>query len=46
MNKQHWISVRLDGAVPQEEIMRLCKSGYALIFAKLAKKMQKEILGE
>lgn len=46
MNKQHWISVRLDGAVPQEEVMRLCKSGYALIFAKLTKKMQKEILGE
>lgn len=46
MNKQHWISVRLDGAVPQEEVVRLCKSGYALIFAKLTKKMQKEIFGE
>ena len=46
MNKRHWISVRLDGAVPQEEVMRLCKSGYALIFAKLTKKMQKEIFGE
>lgn len=46
MDKQHWISVRLDGAVPQEEVMRLCKSGYALIFAKLTKKMQKEIFGE
>ena len=46
MNKQHWISVRLDGAVPQEEVVRLCKSGYALIFAKLTKKKQKEIFGE
>ena len=46
MNKQHWISVLLDGSVPQNEIARLCKSGYALIFAKLTKKMQREISGK
>lgn len=45
MNKQHWISVCLDGHVPQEELLQLCRRSYQLIFTKLPKKQQKEING-
>lgn len=45
-NKQHWISVFLDGSVPEEEIRRLCENSYHLIFSNLTKKAQREILGK
>lgn len=44
-DKRTWISIRLDGAVPREEIFSLCKRSYDLVFAKLTKKLQREILG-
>lgn len=44
MNKQNWVSIRLDGNVPDGVIERLSVRAYTLIFEKLTKKMQKEIL--
>lgn len=43
-NKQNWVSIRLDGNVPDGVIEQLSVRAYALIFEKLTKKMQKEIL--
>lgn len=45
-DKTHWNSVRLDGAVPEELLRELCDSSYQLVFTKLTKKAQREILGE
>ncbi|MDD3335396.1 MAG: MmcQ/YjbR family DNA-binding protein [Eubacteriales bacterium] len=42
-DKRCWISVRMDGSVPRELIQKLCDGSYALIFAKLTKKLQREI---
>ena len=44
MNKQNWVSIRLDGNVPDGVIEQLSVRAYTLIFEKLTKKMQKEIL--
>ena len=44
MNKQNWVSIRLDGNVPDGVIEQLSMRAYTLIFEKLTKKMQKEIL--
>ena len=44
MNKQNWVSIRLDGNVPDVVIEQLSVRAYTLIFEKLTKKMQKEIL--
>lgn len=45
-NKRHWISVNLDGAVPEELLRELCDHSYNLVFGKLTKKLQREIMGE
>jgi predicted DNA-binding protein (MmcQ/YjbR family) len=44
MNKQNWISVFLDGEVPDGVLRDLCGSSYRLVFEKLTKKAQREIL--
>ena len=44
MNKQNWVSIRLDGNVSDGVIEQLSVRAYTLIFEKLTKKMQKEIL--
>ena len=44
MNKQNWVSIRLDGNVRDGVIEQLSVRAYTLIFEKLTKKMQKEIL--
>ena len=44
-DKRNWISIRLDGAVPDAVLRPLCDEAYALIFAKLTKKMQRELTG-
>ena len=46
MDKRCWNSVFLDGNVPEEVLRDLCDRSYALVFGKLTKKLQKEILGE
>ena len=43
-----WISVDLDAvgrAFPEDLLFELCDHSYALVFAKLTKKMQREIAG-
>jgi len=45
MDKRNWISIFLDGAVPEDVIKDLCKNSHTLVFSKLTKKMQREILG-
>lgn len=45
-DKRHWISVDLDGDVPEELLRELCDHSYRLVFAKLTKKLQREIAGE
>ena len=45
-DKRHWISVDLDGDVPEELLRELCDHSYNLVFAKLTKKLQREIAGE
>ena len=45
MDKRNWISIRLDGAVPQELIQQLCAKSYRRVAQTLSKKRQKEIAG-
>lgn len=44
MDKRNWISVFLDGEVPDGVLRELCARSYRLVFEKLTKKAQKEIL--
>ena len=46
MDKANWNSICLDGDVPEELMREMCDSSYNLIFTKLTKKAQREILGE
>ena len=43
-DKRHWNSVYLDGAVPDEVLQSLCDMSYELVFQKLTRRTQKEIL--
>lgn len=45
-DKRNWNSVFLDGEVPEDVLKDLCDRSYDLVFAKLTKKLQREILGE
>ncbi len=45
-DKANWNSIYLDGAVPEPVLMDLCDRSYQLVFAKLPKKVQREIKGE
>ena len=45
MDKRNWISIRLDGAVPQDLIQQLCVKSYRRVLQTLSKKRQKEIAG-
>ena len=44
MDKRCWISVLLDGGVSDELLRDLCRKSHALVFEKLTKKAQREIL--
>lgn len=44
-DKRLWISVDLDGEVPDDLLRELIDHSYNLVFAKLTKKMQREITG-
>ena len=44
--KRHWISVFLDGEVPEDVLRDLCDTSYRLVFEKLTKKLQREITGQ
>ena len=43
MDKRHWITVFLDGAVPTGEVQRLIDQSYELVVAKLPKRDQRLI---
>jgi predicted DNA-binding protein (MmcQ/YjbR family) len=45
MNKEHWNSVYLDGAVPDDVLKDMVDQSYSILFASLTKKAQKEITG-
>ncbi len=45
MNKQHWISIYLDGEVPQDVIADIASASYKLALSLLSKKAQREITG-
>lgn len=45
-DKRTWNNVYLDGAVPEETLRAMCDMSYELVFAKLTKKAQREIMGE
>ena len=44
MDKRCWISVFLDGDLPEASLRGLCDASYDLVFSKLTKKAQREIL--
>ena len=46
MDKRTWISILLDGSVPDTLISELCAHSYQLVFEKLTKKAQREIKGQ
>ncbi len=46
MNKLHWSSVYLDGAVPREILSGIVRESYTLMLKSLSKKAQHEIQGE
>lgn len=43
MDKRNWISVFLDGEIPDDVLRSLCDDSYNLVFKKLTKKLQREI---
>jgi predicted DNA-binding protein (MmcQ/YjbR family) len=43
MNKIHWNSINLEGAVPDDLMKHITKQSYQLVFKGLTKKIQKEI---
>lgn len=44
-DKKHWISIRLDGSVPDTVIKQRLDTAYTLVLHKLPKKRQEQILG-
>jgi predicted DNA-binding protein (MmcQ/YjbR family) len=44
MNKLHWNSVRLDGAVPDNILKEMIDESYQILLNSLPKKMQKEFV--
>ncbi len=45
-NKEHWSSIRLEGAVPDSLVRELIETSYRLVLSGLSKKKQRELLGE
>mgnify|MGYP004562394607 FL=1 len=46
MDKRCWISILLDGSVPDDLLRKLCADSYSLVFSKLTKKAQRLIARE
>lgn len=42
-DKRTWIAIDLDKDVPEDLVLELCSQSYELVFAKLTKKLQREI---
>lgn len=43
-DKRSWNAVNLEGSLPADELKQMCDASYQLVFEKLTKKLQKEIL--
>lgn len=43
MNKEKWISIRLDGSVPEEQIRRLIDLSFELTRSKMKKRKRTEV---
>mgnify|MGYP002545769526 CR=1 FL=1 len=43
-DKRNWNSILLDGDVPDSLMREMCDRSYRLVFSKLTKKLQKEII--
>ncbi len=46
MNKVHWISIKVEGSVPNELVKELITKAHALLLAGFSKKVQAEISAE
>ncbi|MDO4566508.1 MAG: MmcQ/YjbR family DNA-binding protein [Oscillospiraceae bacterium] len=46
MNKEHWNSVKAEGAVPNDLLREMLDKSYSLILKGFSRKKQKELLGE
>lgn len=46
INKQHWSTVYLDGAVPKEVFADMVRASHKWMLSSLSKKEQREIVGE
>lgn len=44
MDKRNWISIDVDSGVPDDLLIELCGHSYELVFSKLTKKLQREIV--
>lgn len=44
MNKKHWITVQMNGSIVDSQILTWVDTSYQLIFEKLPKKLQNDIL--
>lgn len=45
-DRRTWISIDLDADLPEDLVLDLCGMSYELVFAKLPKRVQREIVGE
>ncbi|NLG92585.1 MAG: MmcQ/YjbR family DNA-binding protein [Clostridiales bacterium] len=43
MNKEHWVSLYLDGDVPDETVREMLDQAHRLVLESFSKKIQKEI---
>jgi hypothetical protein len=43
MDKRHWITVKLDGSIPEKEVLAWIDRSYALVASGLPKKLQAEL---
>lgn len=43
MNKKHWITVTLDGSVPDEELKSMMDDSYALVVKGMSKKARSQL---
>jgi predicted DNA-binding protein (MmcQ/YjbR family) len=46
MNKRHWITLTLDGTVPEHEVLFLIDLSYDLVVKKLSKTQQYRVLSD
>lgn len=44
MNKKHWITITLDGELPEEMIVELSNGSYDLVVSKLTKAKKKKLV--